>query len=89
MKSVMKMIGAVLVVWFGLSVLVIGAMSTGMALTSFVFFLGVATLVGGMALTIYLLRRDAHFNLHMPLIYLSGFGGALVVIVSYLSLRAH
>jgi hypothetical protein len=87
MTSFYKMIGVVLTVWVGLFLVVMGAATTGLAVVLVTLTLGVALLIGGIWLALYLLRRDAHFNLHLPLIALVVFGGGIVIIYAYSLLR--
>jgi hypothetical protein len=88
MASFYKLIGVVLSVWLGLFLVVMGAATTGFAVVFITLTLGVALLLGGIWLALYLLRRDAHFDLHLPLLGLIVFGGAGVVIFAYWLLRA-
>lgn len=77
MNSVLKMIGAVLILWFSIVALVMGVLTTGAALTMMLFVLGLLALFGGTWLVAYLLRRDANFDLHLPLIRLVCMGGVV------------
>jgi hypothetical protein len=88
MASFYKLLGVVLTVWLGLFLIVMGVATTGLAVVFITLTLGVALLIGGIWLALYLLRRDAHFNLHMPLIALVVFGGGIVIIYAYSLLRA-
>jgi hypothetical protein len=88
MTPFLKMIGAVLAVWLGLFLVVMGAATTGLAVVLITLTVGVVCLVGGIWLALYLLKRDAHFNLHLPLIALVVFGGGAVIIYAYSLLRA-
>lgn len=88
MSSFFKLIGVVLTVWVGLFLIVMGVATTGLAVVIVTLTIGVALLIGGIWLSLYLLRRDAHFNLHMPLIALVVFGGGAIIIYAYSLLRA-
>lgn len=88
MTSFFKLIGAVLAVWLGLFLVVMGVATTGLAVIIITLTIGVVCLVGGIWLALYLLRRDAHFNLHVPLVALVFLGGGAVVIFAYWLLRA-
>jgi hypothetical protein len=88
MSSFFKLIGVVLTVLMGLFLVVMGAATTGFAVVFVTLALGLALLLGGIWLALYLLRRDAHFNLHLPLIALVVFGGGLVIIYTYSLLRS-
>jgi uncharacterized SAM-binding protein YcdF (DUF218 family) len=82
------MLGVVLTVWLGLFLVVMGVATTGLAVIIITLTIGLTCLVGGAWLTLYLLRRDAQFNLHLPLIALIVFGGGAVIIFAYSLLRA-
>lgn len=84
MNSVWKLIGATLTLWFAMFALVMGAMTTGFVVTVILFLAGLLALFGGAWLTVYLLRRDAHFNLHFPLIWLIPVGAVVAVFVANL-----
>ena len=88
MNSFFKLIGVVLIVWLGLFLVVMGVATTGFAVVFITLTIGVALLIGGTWLVLYLLRRDAHFNLHLPLVALVVFGGGAIVIYAYSLLRA-
>ena len=88
MSSFFKLIGVVITVWMGLFLVVMGAATTGFAVVFVTLALGIGLLLGGIWIALYLLRRDAHFNLHLPLIALVVFGGGLVIIYAYSLLRA-
>lgn len=89
MKSVWKIIAALLVCWIGVSVAAVGVMSTGLTLTTMTFIVGVSALVIGTALTFFLLRREARFEMHLPLIVLVLFGAWVAYgVVMYLN-RTH
>jgi hypothetical protein len=88
MTSFLKLIGAVIAVWLGLFLVVMGAATTGFAVVVITLTLGLLLLVGGIWLALYLLKRDAHFNLHLPLVGLIVFGGAGVVTLTFWLLRA-
>lgn len=88
MTSFLKMLGAVLAIWLGLFLVVMGVATTGLAVIIITLTVGLTCLLGGAWLVLYLLRRDAHFNLHLPLVALVIFGGGAVVIFAYWLLRA-
>lgn len=82
--SVVKMLVVAALFSSAVGLLAIGIMSTGLALTIFMFVYGAAALVGGVWLTLYLLKRDAHFNMRIPLLVLIavGVGVALLALNS-------
>jgi hypothetical protein len=88
MSSFFKLIGVVITVWMGLFLVVMGAATTGFAVVFVTLALGIGLLLGGIWIALYLLRRDAHFNLHLPLVALVVIGGGLVIIYTYSLLRA-
>jgi hypothetical protein len=81
------MLGVVLTTWLGLFLIVMGAATTGFVVVAMTLTIGVAFLIGGIWLVLYLLRRDAHFNLRLPLILLVVLGGVAVIIYGYALLR--
>lgn len=81
MNNVWKLIGVVVILWFAMFALVMGALTTGFVLTAILFIIGLLALFGGAWLTVYLLRRDAKFDLHFPLIWLIPVGAVVAVII--------
>lgn len=88
MTPFFKMIGALLALWLGLFLVVMGYATTGFAVVTITLGLGLLLVIGAMWLTLYLLRRDAHANLRMPMILLAGIGSALVIYFAVTLLRA-
>lgn len=82
MKNVLKMLGAVIVLWLATLSLVMGALTTGLVVTGVLFVLGMAALFGGAWMTVYLLRRDTNFNLHIPLIWLIPIGAVVAAVLA-------